>query len=74
MRSFPERAAFIPGCVRTSAAICGLQPRRTTSASRIPRKLSFCRTVRLSVRGERAFWIRFAEVGEVTQAMKREGM
>ena len=26
------------------------------------------------MRGERAFWMRFAEVGEVTQAMKREGM
>ena len=74
MRSLPVRASRMPSSWRTGVKLYGLQPRRTTSASVTARTFSLTRTVRLSVRSERAVRMRWAEAGRVTQAMKRFGI
>ena len=74
MRSFPPRAAHMPGSERMVETTCGLQARRMRSARWTPWRFWFCRTVRCGVRGESSSVQVWAEEGRVTQAMKRVGI
>ena len=74
IRSFPANASRIPSSCRTAERLYGLHASSTTSASLTPLVLLFCRIVKADFRCESSVLIRFADVGRVTHAMKREGV
>lgn len=74
MSSLSARALRIPSWPRIVETICGLQASRTTLAAWTPRRFWFWRMVKLGVRCETAASMASAEVGRVTQAMKRVGI